>query len=154
MSPRNCLKPWEGKRVKARGFLRVISGVRDVALVDDVEVELDAKWIQIGHVWVQKADLMRFINLAAHDQIEFTAKVSLKVQPNISLLWPKHIRPLQSHQEPTGAEDIPMTIQTYNLLKSRQRKTEGKKQFVAVNGKWRRVIFVNQDLINNANKPS
>ncbi len=146
MSARDCLRPWKGRRVKARGFLRAIPGRHNVALLDEVEVKLDARWVQIGHAWVQKADLMRFVKLNANDLIEFTAKVTVKKYPNgtkIGFRWPKQIRSLQGHEEPTGAEDIPMTVQTFNLLRSGQRKTEGQRRFASVNGEWRRVIFVN-----------
>ena len=146
MSQRDCLKPWKGKRIKARGFLRALPYLRDVALVDEVEAELDNRWVQIGHAWIQKADQFNFVKLIAHDLVEFTAVVSVREYSNdtkIGFCWPKHIRPLQGHEEPTGAKDIPMTTQTFNLIRSAQRKTQGQKRFVAVNGKWRRVIFVN-----------
>ena len=75
MSQRDCLKSYVGKRVKARGYLRVISGLHDVALLDDVEVELENKWVLIGHSWVQRAGLMRFVKLNTHEPLEFTPSI-------------------------------------------------------------------------------
>jgi len=91
---------------------------------------------------------MRFVNVKPHQFVEFTAKVTVKKYPaavKIGLRWPKHIRPLKGHKEPTEAKDIPMTVQTFNLLRSGHRRTEGESRFAEVNGEWRKVIFVKED---------
>jgi hypothetical protein len=145
MSIREYLKPLEGARVNAKGHYRAISGKWGAALFDDLEVEVEGTWIQIGHAWVQRADTLRVIDLRPDAFVGFRATVRVIAYPNatkIGLYRPRRIRVLGSGQKPTDALDINLTVLTYSALPSTWRKTEGQRRFARVNGEWRRVVFL------------